>query len=37
LYLCDQAEYGMKIKAILAFFSTTTPLGIVLGIGLLNE
>ncbi|CAK7345837.1 unnamed protein product [Dovyalis caffra] len=32
-----QAEYGMKMKAILVFFfSTTTPLGIVLGIGLSN-
>ncbi|WOL02118.1 hypothetical protein Cni_G10837 [Canna indica] len=30
-----QAEYGMKMKAILAFFfATTTPLGIVLGLGL---
>ncbi|KAJ6431972.1 hypothetical protein OIU84_019279 [Salix udensis] len=32
-----QAEYGMKTKAILVlFFSTTTPFGIVLGIGLSN-
>ncbi|KAJ6899463.1 fe(2+) transport protein 1-like [Populus alba x Populus x berolinensis] len=32
-----QAEYGMKIKAILVFFfSTTTPFGIVIGIGLSN-
>ncbi|CAK7353340.1 unnamed protein product [Dovyalis caffra] len=32
-----QAEYGMKMKAILVFFfSTTTPLGIALGIGLSN-
>ncbi|XVE91708.1 hypothetical protein REPUB_Repub01dG0034200 [Reevesia pubescens] len=30
-----QAEYGVKTKAIMAFFfSTTTPFGIVLGIGL---
>ncbi|CAJ1932618.1 unnamed protein product [Sphenostylis stenocarpa] len=32
-----QAEYGMKMKAILVFFfSTTTPFGIALGIALLN-
>ena len=38
ILLRNRAEYGMKIKAILAFFfSTTTPLGIVLGSGLSNE
>ncbi|XP_059278044.1 fe(2+) transport protein 1-like [Lycium ferocissimum] len=32
-----QAEYGMKMKAILVFFfSLTTPFGIALGIGLSN-
>lgn len=32
-----QAEYGMKMKAIMvAFFATTTPLGIAIGIGILN-
>ncbi|EEF47660.1 fe(2+) transport protein 1 [Ricinus communis] len=32
-----QAEYGMKIKAMMVFFfSATTPLGIALGIGLSN-
>ncbi|GAV64351.1 Zip domain-containing protein [Cephalotus follicularis] len=32
-----QAEYGLKIKAIMVFFfSATTPFGIVLGIGLSN-
>ncbi|KAJ8529051.1 hypothetical protein K7X08_035886 [Anisodus acutangulus] len=32
-----QAEYGMKMKAILVlFFSITTPFGIALGIGLSN-
>ncbi|XP_042455418.1 fe(2+) transport protein 2-like [Zingiber officinale] len=32
-----QAEYGTKMKSILAFFfSTTTPFGIALGIGLSN-
>ncbi|XP_014506179.1 fe(2+) transport protein 1-like [Vigna radiata var. radiata] len=32
-----QAEYGMKVKAIMVFFfSITTPLGIVLGIALSN-
>ncbi|XP_020256222.1 fe(2+) transport protein 1-like [Asparagus officinalis] len=32
-----QAEYGMKMKSILVFFfSTTTPFGIALGIGLSN-
>ncbi|KAB5544706.1 hypothetical protein DKX38_012818 [Salix brachista] len=37
LYLYDLPEYGMKIKAILAFFfSTTTPFGIVVGNGLSN-
>jgi len=38
ILLRNRAEYGMKIKAILAFFfSTTTPLGIVLESGLSNE
>lgn len=33
----DQAEYKWKMKAIMiVFFSVTTPLGIVLGIGLSN-
>ncbi|TKY69475.1 Fe(2+) transport protein 2 [Spatholobus suberectus] len=32
-----QAEYGLKVKAIMVFFfSTTTPFGIALGIGLSN-
>ncbi|RZS10735.1 hypothetical protein BHM03_00042000, partial [Ensete ventricosum] len=32
-----QAEYGIKMKAILAFFfATTTPFGVALGIGLSN-
>ncbi|KAG5062925.1 hypothetical protein AAZX31_02G118700 [Glycine max] len=32
-----QAEYGMKVKAIMVFFfSATTPFGIALGIGLSN-
>lgn len=32
-----QAEYGVKMKSILAFFyATTTPFGIILGIGLSN-
>ncbi|WOL07861.1 fe(2+) transport protein 1 [Canna indica] len=32
-----QAEYGLKMKAILAFFfATTTPFGVALGIGLSN-
>ncbi|KAG1368478.1 putative Fe(2) transport protein 1 [Cocos nucifera] len=32
-----QAEYKMKMKAVLVFFfSTTTPFGVALGIGLAN-
>ncbi|KAB2624380.1 fe(2+) transport protein 1-like [Pyrus ussuriensis x Pyrus communis] len=31
-----QAEYGIKMKVIIMFFSATPPLGIVLGIALSN-